>query len=64
MGMDFSTGGTINIPVQAPAAGVILHTYSGCGNGYSNCGIPIGGGNNVLLLTKKEIPSTQCHFII
>ena len=53
MGMDFSTGGTINIPVQAPAAGVILHTYSGCGNGYSNCGIPIGGGNNVLLLTKK-----------
>ncbi|EQJ51146.1 peptidase, M23 family domain protein, partial [Clostridioides difficile P28] len=49
MGMDFSTGGTINIPVQAPAAGVILHTYSGCGNGYSNCGIPIGGGNNVLL---------------
>lgn len=53
MGMDFSTGGTINIPVQAPADGIILHTYSGCENGYSNCGVPIGGGNNVLLLTKK-----------
>ena len=52
MGMDFSTGNTMNIPVVAPADGIILHTYSGCGNGYSSCGVPIGGGNNVLLLTK------------
>lgn len=53
MGMDFSTGNTTGIPVVAPADGIILHTYSGCGNGYSSCGVPIGGGNNVLLLTKK-----------
>ena len=52
MGMDFSTGNRINIPVVAPANGIIIHTYSGCKNGYSDCGVPIGGGNNVLLLTR------------
>ena len=52
MGMDFSTGNRINIPVVAPVNGIIIHTYSGSKNGYSDCGVPIGGGNNVLLLTR------------
>lgn len=54
MGMDFSTGATTGIPVVAPANGIIIHTYSGCGEGMLGnwCGIPAGGGNNVLLLTR------------
>lgn len=54
MGMDFSTGSTTGIPVVAPANGIIIHTYQGCGYGALNnwCGIPAGGGNNVALLTR------------
>lgn len=54
MGMDFSTGSKTGIPVVAPANGIILHTYSGCGYGALQnwCGVPAGGGNNVLLLTR------------
>ena len=33
MGMDFSTGSTTGIPVVAPANGIIIHTYQGCGYG-------------------------------
>lgn len=56
MGMDFSTGGTTGIPVVAPADGIIIYSYNGgCdNNGFSDCGIPSGGGNNTLLLTKKD----------
>lgn len=55
MGMDFSTGSVTGIPVVAPADGIVLYSYNGgCdNNGYSSCGIPSGGGNNTLLLTKK-----------
>lgn len=55
MGMDFSTGSRTGIPVVAPADGIIIYSYNGgCdNNGYSGCGIPWGGGNNTLLLTKK-----------
>ena len=54
MGMDFSTGATMGIPVVAPANGIIIYTYSGCGYGALGnwCGVPAGGGNNVLLLTR------------
>ncbi len=54
MGMDFSTGSTMGIPVVAPANGIIIYTYSGCGYGALGnwCGVPAGGGNNVLLLTR------------
>lgn len=56
MGMDFSTGSTTGIPVVAPANGIIIHTYQGCGYGALNnwCGIPAGGGNNVALLTRVD----------
>lgn len=55
MGMDFSTGYQMGIPVVAPGDGIIIYTYNGgCNNkGESSCGIPWGGGNNTLLLTKK-----------
>lgn len=56
MGMDFSTGLQTGIPVVAPADGIIIYSYNGgCdNNGYSSCGFPWGGGNNTLLLTKKD----------
>lgn len=55
MGMDFSTGTKMGIPVVAPADGIIIWTYNGnCdNNGGSACGVPWRGGNNTLLLTKK-----------
>ncbi|MEG2507163.1 MAG: peptidoglycan DD-metalloendopeptidase family protein [Longicatena sp.] len=54
MGMDFSTGQTTGIPVVAPGDGIILYSQNGCSNGGPlGCGVPWGGGNNTLLLTKK-----------
>lgn len=56
MGMDFSTLTQTGIPVVAPGDGIIIYSSnSGCDNsGSSGCGIPWGGGNNTLLLTKKD----------
>lgn len=55
LGMDFSTGATMGIPVTAPAAGIVLSSNGGCaqvgGLGVS-CGTPRGAGNNVLLAVQ------------
>lgn len=57
-GVDFGTFGQ-GIEVLAPANGIILWTFEGCpspnGNNYPNtCGIPLGGGNNILFLCEVD----------
>lgn len=57
-GIDFGTYSQ-GLPVVAPANGIVIWTYTGCpspnGNNYPNtCGIPMGGGNNILFLCEVE----------
>ena len=57
-GVDFGTFGQ-GVEVVAPANGIIIWTFEGCpspnGNNYPNtCGIPMGGGNNILFLCEVE----------
>ncbi|MEG0274300.1 MAG: peptidoglycan DD-metalloendopeptidase family protein, partial [Longicatena sp.] len=54
LGMDMSTGTTTRIPIVAPAAGIVLTTYSGCaeyGSLGSTCGLA-WAGNAVLMAVQ------------
>lgn len=57
-GVDFGTFGQ-GKEVVAPANGIIVWAFEGCpspdGNNYPNsCGIPLGGGNNVLFVCEVD----------
>jgi murein DD-endopeptidase MepM/ murein hydrolase activator NlpD len=57
-GVDFGTFRQ-GLDVVAPANGVVVWTYEGCpspeGNNYPNtCGIPMGGGNNLLFVCQID----------
>lgn len=54
LGMDMSTGTTTRIPIVAPAAGIVLTSYSGCpeyGGLGSTCGLA-WAGNAVLMAVQ------------
>ena len=57
-GVDFGTFGQGH-EIVAPANGIIVWTFEGCpspdGNNYPNsCGIPMGGGNNLLFVCEID----------
>ena len=57
-GVDFGTFGQ-GKEVVAPANGIVVWVYEGCpspdGNNYPNsCGIPLGGGNNLLFVCEVD----------